>query len=45
MCSRHWFRVPAKLRAAVWRAYHDETGGKEHRQLIREAIRSVAEAR
>jgi hypothetical protein len=29
MCSRHWFSLPAKLRAAVWRHY---VPGQEQRK-------------
>lgn len=43
MCSGHWYKVPAHLRKAVWRAWDNGAGAgsDEHNRAITAAIAAV----
>ena len=46
MCKRHWFKVPADLRKAVWREYRpgqevDKEPTAEYLEAARKAIGAV----
>jgi hypothetical protein len=46
-CRRHWFMVPPKIRARIWRAYRpgqcdDMSPSKEYLRAAREAVIAVA---
>lgn len=41
MCRTHWFMVPKALRSRVWETYKTAPLSDEHRDAMRDAIRSV----
>ena len=43
MCRKHWYMVPARLRAKVWNAWADGTGAgsKAHQEAILAAVEAV----
>lgn len=44
MCIRHWFQVPADLRALIWESYDaGRQGTKDHFGLVVRAVRGVYE--
>ena len=42
-CSRHWYQVPADIRARVWREYRREPGSKAHMAAIIDAVNAMSE--
>lgn len=41
MCRPHWFRVPAALRAEVWRLFRKAPGSAEHLRALDAAVDAV----
>jgi hypothetical protein len=33
-CPKHWYRLPAGMRSAIWTAYKQEPLGEAHREAM-----------